>query len=202
MSSTAEPVGSIDLALAHAARLLRGKPHLAAEQAAEILKVVPRHPVATLMQGVAWRLMSETVGANTGAARAPAGQTGTDRADTAQARRTYLSQAIHSLENLAAEQPGWPAAHYELGLALSRDGRSGPAINSLRRAVELKPDVPDAWRALGDELTAAGDAAGADVAYAQHIKASTHDARSIWAQPSRGGAPSARYHAVPVPRRG
>jgi tetratricopeptide (TPR) repeat protein len=111
LSSTAEPVGSIDIALAHAARLLRSKPHLAAEQAEEILKVAPRHPVAALM----------------------------------------------------------------LGLALSRAGRSGPAIEALRRALELKPDMPDAWRALGDELTANGDAAGADAAYAQHIKASTKD---------------------------
>ena len=37
--------------------------------------------------------------------------------------------------------------------------------------------MPDAWRALGDHLTAVGDTSGADDAYAQHIKFSTHDPR-------------------------
>ncbi|MGB8328388.1 MAG: sulfotransferase, partial [Steroidobacteraceae bacterium] len=45
--------GTVDLALAHAARLLGDQPALAAEQAREILKLVPRHAGATLMLGLA-----------------------------------------------------------------------------------------------------------------------------------------------------
>jgi tetratricopeptide (TPR) repeat protein len=37
----------------------------------------------------------------------------------------------------------------------------------------------DAWRALGDALTALGDSAGADSAYAQHIRAATRDPRLL-----------------------
>jgi Flp pilus assembly protein TadD len=76
-------------------------------------------------------------------------------------------------------QPGWALAHYELGLVLSRLNQNEAAIAELRRAVALKPDMPDGWRALGDELTLSGDSTGADSAYAQHIKASTKDPRLL-----------------------
>jgi len=39
--------------------------------------------------------------------------------------------------------------------------------------------MPDGWRALGDQLTVAGDTTGADNAYAQHIRASTRDPRLL-----------------------
>jgi predicted Zn-dependent protease len=138
-------VGTLDVALAHAARLLQSEPKLAAEQAGEILKVVPGHPVATLLLG---------------SARGATGET---------------DAALQILEQLTNAQPNWAAAHYELGLALL-DARR-PAIAALRRAVALNPDMPDAWRTLGDQLTIEGDLRGADAAYAQHIKASTKDPR-------------------------
>jgi tetratricopeptide (TPR) repeat protein len=54
MSATiAEPVGTIETALAHAGRLLRSQPALAAEQAREILKVAPRHAQGELTLGLA-----------------------------------------------------------------------------------------------------------------------------------------------------
>src|SRR6185436_17899538 len=80
-------------------------------------------------------------------------------------------------EPLAQSQPNWAAAHYELGLTLGARRNGEGAVAALRRAVSLKPEMPDAWRALGDHLTAIGDASGADEAYAQHIKFSTHAAR-------------------------
>ncbi|MDB6101004.1 MAG: hypothetical protein JWO52_1003 [Gammaproteobacteria bacterium] len=138
-------MGTLDVALAHAARLLQSDPKLAAEQAGEILKVVPGHPVATLLLG---------------SARGATGET---------------DAALQILEQLTNAQPNWAAAHYELGLALL-DARR-PAIAALRRAVALNPDMPDAWRTLGDQLTIEGDLKGADAAYAQHIKASTKDPR-------------------------
>jgi tetratricopeptide (TPR) repeat protein len=149
MSEASEPVGSVEVALRHAARLLESNPGLAAEQAGEILKAVPAHPAATLLLGVARR-------------------TGGDAA-----------AALDSLEPLVAMHPQWALAHYELALALSGLERGGDAILELRHAVALKPDMADAWRALGDELMVAGDAAGADSAYAQNIRASIKDPRLL-----------------------
>jgi len=115
MSATPEPVGTLEIALAHTRRLLDHDPSAAAEQAREILKVVPGHPLAQLL----------------------------------------------------------------LGLAYSANRQGEEAIAALRRAVELQPDLPDAWRTLADHLTAAGDAAGADHAYAQHIRFSTRNPRLL-----------------------
>jgi len=142
-------VGSIDLALAHTRRLLARDPRLAAEQAAEILKVVPAHPLATLLLGAARRLTGEP------------------------------QAAVSVLESLAVAQPNWADAHYELGLARAEAGQREASIAALTRAVALKPDMPDAWRSLGDQLTLGGDAAGADGAYAQHIKSSIRDPRLL-----------------------
>jgi tetratricopeptide (TPR) repeat protein len=149
MGEASEPVGSLEVALAHATRLLESNPVLAVEQAIEILKALPAHPAATLLLGVARR-------------------TGGDAAS-----------ASEVLSQLAATHPQWALAHYELALALSALGRNAAAIAALQRAVALKPDMADAWRALGDELTSAGDAAGADSAYAQNIRASTKDERLL-----------------------
>jgi tetratricopeptide (TPR) repeat protein len=151
MGEASEPVGSVEVALAHATRLLDSNPVLAAEQAGEILKAVPAHPVAMLLLGVARR----TGGDATGAADA--------------------------LSPLVAMHPQWALAHYELALAQSALERNDQAIAALQRAVTLKPDMADAWRALGDELTIAGDPAGADSAYAQNIRASTKDERLLTA---------------------
>jgi cytochrome c-type biogenesis protein CcmH/NrfG len=73
------------------------------------------------------------------------------------------------------------SAHYELGLALGASGQSALAVVALRKAVKLKPDLTHGWLALGDELMSMGDAAGADAAYAWHIKTSTHDPRLMTA---------------------
>ncbi len=55
MTSGPEPVGTLDVALAHAEKLLASEPRLAAEQAREILGAVPNHPAATLLLGMACR---------------------------------------------------------------------------------------------------------------------------------------------------
>jgi tetratricopeptide (TPR) repeat protein len=149
MSATSDPVGTLETALAHTQQLLASQPQMAAEQAAEILKVAPGHPLATLLLGVARR-----------------------RGGDAEA-----SQAI--LDPLARSQPNWAAAHYELGVTLGARGDGESAVTVLKRAVHLKPDMPDAWRALGDHLTTIGDARGADDAYAQHIRFSTRDPRLL-----------------------
>lgn len=149
MSGATEPTGTLDVALAHAAKLLVSDPPLAAEQAVEILKVAPGHPVATIILGASHRAGGD----------APS--------------------ALAILEPLAAAHPNWVSTHYELGLAYGVAGRSQDAVVALRRAVSIRPDMGDAWRALGDHLTALGDVAAADMAYARHIKAATRDPRLL-----------------------
>jgi tetratricopeptide (TPR) repeat protein len=62
LSTAAEPRGTLEVALAHASRLLAAKPALAAEQAGEILKVVPRQPQALLILGLARAAGGDTDG--------------------------------------------------------------------------------------------------------------------------------------------
>ena len=147
MSTASEPVGTLEVALAHAARLLKSQPALASEQASEILKAVPAHPPARLILGVARRLQGE------------------------------WAAALEVLEPLAREQPRWSAAQLELGIALGDAGRGSEAIAALRRATDLQSDLPDAWRLLADHLDASGDAAAADQARARFIKSANRDPR-------------------------
>jgi len=143
--SVSEPTASLEIALAHASRLLATDPALAAEQATEILKVVENHPQALLLLGAS------------------------------HSARGHAGRATEILGPLALAQPQWALAHFELGIALGRAGRGEEAVAALRRAVALKPELPQAWLALGDQLTAVGDAEGADAAYAFHIRYSTRD---------------------------
>jgi tetratricopeptide (TPR) repeat protein len=115
--SAPEPIGNLDTALANAVRLLEGAPAAAAEQAAEILKVMPDQPNALALQG----------------------------------------------------------------LALGRLGRGEEAIAALKRAVSLRPALPDAWRALGDHYTALEMREAADAAYAESIRHSTRDPKLMGA---------------------
>lgn len=147
MTSGPEPVGTLDVALAHAEQLLADQPRLAAEQATEILAAVPGHPAATLLLGMAQR------------------------------RLQRIDDALGTLEPLAAAQPRWATAQLEFGLALGDAGRGGAAVEALRLAVRLQPTLADAWRALGDHLHAMGDTASADQAYANHVRNSTRDPR-------------------------
>ncbi len=147
MTSGPEPVGTLDVALAHAEQLLADQPRLAVEQATEILAAVPGHPAATLLLGMAHR------------------------------RLQRVDDALGTLEPLAAAHPRWATAQLELGLALGDAGRGGEAVEALRLAVRLQPTLADAWRALGDHLHAMGDTASADQAYANHVRNSTRDPR-------------------------
>ncbi len=149
MGIEAKSIGTIEVALGHAARLIGRDPRLAAQQAAEILEVVPGDPRAKLLLGAARRMLGLT------------------------------AEALAILEPLAREQPSAAAVHYEYGLALSAAGRGEDAVAALRGAVALDPGFPGAWRALADHLAAIGDTAGADAAYARHIKASTRDPRLL-----------------------
>src|ERR1700682_3335177 len=147
LNSVSEPVGTLDVALGHAARLLERDAALAAEQASEILKAVPGHPHARLILGAAHRIGGQT------------------------------RLALEILEPLAREQPRLAPAHLELAIARGEAGSLTEAIASLRRALQLKPDFADAWRLLADHLDLAGDSGGADQARARYLGAATKDPR-------------------------
>lgn len=137
--------GSLATAIDQAARLLGRDPAMAERQAREILAVVPGEPRALMFLAASRRRLGDPAAA-----------------------RTILAP-------LADAQPKAAGVHFELGQACAALGESDEAIAALRRAVALKPDMPEAWRALGDQLTLSGDAEEADGAYAQHIRASVND---------------------------
>jgi tetratricopeptide (TPR) repeat protein len=125
LSGSSEPVGSIDVALAHVTRLLTRSPSLAAEQASEILKTAPGHPAASLLLGVARRAMGDTDG------------------------------ALALFELLTQSHPRWAVPHYELSRTLQKLGRRDAAKAALERCVEVKPDfawraLGDRLTAIGD----------------------------------------------------
>src|SRR5207244_13081462 len=134
-------VACLDSALAHALDLIEGQPALALEQATEILKTVPGHPIATLLVGMAQRRLGDP------------------------------AAALDTLEPLVRSQPQAGAVHFECGLALADAGQGEAAVGLLRRAGERSPPRPGAWHALSDHLTAIGRPAGADARHARHIQA-------------------------------
>ena len=144
-SIAAEPVGSLDVALAHARRLLQHDPRLAADQASEILRAVPGDPRARLILGAAQRLNGE------------------------------LGPALAILEPLAREQPRAVPVYLELGTALGEADRPEEALAALRRATELQPQGPEGWRLLADLLDVLGKPDEADRARARYLKAATRD---------------------------
>jgi tetratricopeptide (TPR) repeat protein len=146
-ASAAEPVGTLDVALAHAARLLDSDPAQAAQQAVEILSVVENHPIARLLLGTARQRAGDSAG------------------------------ALQVLEPLAREQPNAAAVHIELGVARAESGHLLEAIASLRRALQLNPELPTAWRLLADCHDAVGQPAEADQARARFIQSANQDAR-------------------------
>src|SRR6476646_8049477 len=101
MVSAQEPVGTLDVALQQAVKLLSESPALAAEQAEEILKAAPQHPLALLIKGVSRRNLGDP------------------------------NAALEVLRPLAAAQPGWAPAHYELGITLGHAGFGDEAVAAL-----------------------------------------------------------------------
>ena len=146
-----EATASLDVALNHASRLLGSDPEQAAQQATEILRVVGDHPAALLVLATAHRFCGRN------------------------------SQALEILQLLVLSQPRAALVHYELGLALGRAGRGDEALAALRRALALKPELPQAWLALADHLRGVGDAEGADAAYLAYVRHSARDPRLLQA---------------------
>ncbi len=140
-----EPTGTLEAAVAQTLRLLEQDAALAAEQAREILRVVPGHPPAVLLLAAAYRRSAQPV------------------------------LALELLEPLSRQQANWAPAQFEYALALAAAGHGDAAIAALRHALRLNPSHPEAWRLLADHLMAVGDTAGADEAYTRHIQCATRN---------------------------
>ena len=140
-----EATVSLDAAFAHATAMLGRDPRMALAQAQEILRAVPGHPQAVLIEGQALRLQGD------------------------------LPSARAVLVRLAVEQPRSAMTAFELALVHGGLGEIEPAVAALQRAVTLKPDFLPAWHALSGALREAGREREARVADVRGVEASTRD---------------------------
>jgi tetratricopeptide (TPR) repeat protein len=141
----AEATGNLKVALDNAVKLLDVDPKLAAEQAREILKVIPNQPQTLMLLATALNAQDDAKGAR------------------------------QALEILARLQPNVATVQYELGAACAALGDVTAAHAALTRTVKIDPNHAAAWRLLGDVCTQAGDRLAADEAYAHQIRASVND---------------------------
>jgi tetratricopeptide (TPR) repeat protein len=126
-------------ALKRIATMLRENPARAERAAMAALAVAKGHPSATLFLGIARRLRGDLPG------------------------------SLEVLGPLATGQQGSAAVQYEYGVSLGTCGRRTEALATLERAVALNPNIGEAWRLIADYRMEAGDSAGADAAWANHM---------------------------------
>ena len=143
--SAGSATGPLDAAAAHAGRVPRTDPTRATEQSTVI---------------------RDSLGDGPGALRQP-----TPALDA----RGDAEGAVEILLRLALAEPGSATTQLDLALALQRCGRIAEALAAVRRAVAVDPDLPQAWRVLGDLLLQAGDSRGAESAYTRHVQHSGRD---------------------------
>jgi tetratricopeptide (TPR) repeat protein len=148
MSADPEPRGTLELALAHAARLLERQPAAAVEQAHEILKVIPNQPHAMWLLATAWRGIGDqltAMGDETGADQAYAQSIRYSSNDPRlMAAATHLCEGrIAPAETLLREHlkrhPTDVAAIRMLAEVAARLGRYADAETLLTRCLELAP---------------------------------------------------------------
>ncbi|MBP7625334.1 MAG: sulfotransferase [Xanthomonadales bacterium] len=144
-ASTAETTDDLRVALTHARSLLSQSPALAAEQAREILRVVPGQSDAELLLAGALRRIGD------------------------------LDHARALLHPLRQKYPRSAPIWLEWGELCACAGEDEIAARALKRAVDLDPGLVRGWLALADHCSATEDARGAAVAYAQFLRHSTRD---------------------------
>ena len=149
MPAVTEETSGLETALSHASKLLALDPFLAAQQAGEILKVVPNQPNALILSALAQDRLGNT--------------------DT----------AIQTLRQLIQIQSDWAAPYFELGLILRRMGKTQDALNTLQSALSLKPNLPKAWLVLAGLYAEMGDEVASDSAYSKHLQFSVMDPQLI-----------------------
>ena len=143
--SAGETTVSLDAALAHAAAMRGRDPQMALAQAREILKSVPGHPQAMLIEGQALQLIGD------------------------------LPAARAVLIALAKAQPRSAMTAFELAMTHGGLGEHDLAAGALERSVTLKPDFLPAWHALPVALRAAGREREARNAEVRGVTASSRD---------------------------
>jgi predicted Zn-dependent protease len=147
LESVSTPASDVDFKLIRVASLLESDPAAAAAEAVRILGSHPGHPAALLLLGTAHRACGD-----------------------AQA-------AAAEFAALAAAQPHSAVIRLELGRALRAAGRDAEALVALERAVELAPDLAEAWRELSQLHAVRGDTAACDAAYAHYERLAPGDHR-------------------------
>jgi tetratricopeptide (TPR) repeat protein len=85
-------------------------------------------------------------------------------------RGTGSPEAAASFSELAAAQPNSGPVQLELGRTLFAQGRDTDALKALKRAVELEPNLGEAWRELAALYTRLGDPDACDIAYAHFTR--------------------------------
>ena len=139
--AAAETVGTLGVALEHAARLLAADPAAAEAQAREILKVVGEHPEALRLLAAALRRQGETEAAEAADlrwVRASVRDPELVRAASALCENN-LPVAEQALRQILAARPTDVAAIRMLAETGMRLGRYEDAENLLARCVELAP---------------------------------------------------------------
>jgi tetratricopeptide (TPR) repeat protein len=126
-----------------ASTLLETDPASAARQAGAVLQSHPGHDAASLLLTAACRRLGDSSG------------------------------AIGIMEALACAQPASALVQLELGRTYAACARSPEAKTALERAVELDPNLADAWRELSEQRLHLGETAAADAAYTRYRRLAT-----------------------------
>ena len=136
-----ETVGTLEVALEHAARLLTIDAAAAEAQAREILKVAHEHPQALRLLGAALRRQGETEAAEAAYLRSVKGSVGDPELIKAAAAlcENRLAAAEQTLRAILMARPTDVAAIRMLAETGMRLGRYDDAENLLARCVELAP---------------------------------------------------------------
>jgi predicted Zn-dependent protease len=79
------------------------------------------------------------------------------------------------LEGLAADNPDWAEARYELGTLLGERGENHAAIAVLTEAVTIDRNYSKAWSALGEQYVLVGDVLASDAAYSHHFNIAVNE---------------------------
>ena len=185
-AETNAPVGSLEVALAHAARLLQARPALAVRQAEEILAAIPGQPDAVrLLARGQWASGDPEAAIRTLSAR------------TAAAPRDAAAwRLLADVRRAGGDEAGADAAHLgaieagvndpllkDAALAL-RAGKLAPAEAALRQRLKAEPTDVAAIRMLAEVAARLGryDDAAALLARCLELSPSFHEARRAYAQ--------------------
>ena len=79
-------------------------------------------------------------------------------------------QAGAAFAELEAAQPGSALIQLEIGRTRAAAGRAAEALAALRRAVEVEPNLAEAWQELAALYATRGDPTACDAAYAQFTR--------------------------------